>query len=129
MLTFDPQSLAAQTYSVEVAGQTLKFTLDPGELGDVLASYDWGVEQGFLDPESGQASGRMAAAALGNFALLRRIEAWEGITDPQGQPVPCTETNKLAFFGRYPAALFALGQQVREREEAEAKNSGASAAG
>ena len=58
------------------------------------------------------------------------IVDWEGINTPAGDPIECTTENKVALMGgsvdfgnAVAEALETLGQEEREREEAQEKNS------
>jgi len=131
MLTFDVQWLDREI-TVTVAGEEIVLVVGPEELTDLMGAYNWGVKHGFLNlPEGDEipVESPLGPAAVENYQILRRVKVWRGLIDPKGEPLPCTEINKLAFFGRYPGALFDLARQLREQETAAAKNSGTSPAG
>jgi len=121
-----------QWFSVEVAGETVEFLLVPEAYGDVSVAYQWAAREGLFDlnqyaadlaQDGAPAPDLFRDSAAANFAFIRRIRDWRGVTGPDGTPAPCVMNHKLRFFGKYPGALADLGKVAAERETAEIKNS------
>lgn len=125
MLVFD--GFQDQVVEVEFLGLdgdtlTLKITLGPEDFGAVMAAVKWARENDFWS-ETDQA---VAGIAIGNYGLLMRIKAWEGVVAPDGSPIPCTTEAKMAVLGKYPQVLVNLAAKLAELEAAQVKNSGTS---
>lgn len=124
-LVFEPNP-ADRPVEVEWDGKKVKFILDPESLSGNFQAMSWAENQEIFDPEKIKSMGTIAA---GFFALVRRIKAWEGIENPDGQPLPCTQEIKEALFGKFPGLLMALSNQLQADLAAEEKNLKASRPG
>jgi hypothetical protein len=136
-LTFDPAT-ALREFMVVIDGQEVRLGVGPATYTDFLGSFDWAVRQGLVEVAEEEIDGELkqtlrspgiGGLAIDNYSLVRRIKIWEGIADPQGLPVPCTDINKMAFFAQYPGVLIDLAGQLARAERIEKKNSGTSPVG
>jgi len=118
---------------VEYQGGTVTVVLAPVNLTSQLQSLEWARQQGLWHIEASKDGGKEAALvsaiAFGRIELLRRIKAWEGLSDDQGVELPCTDDMKVLVFGQQPALINAIQEQIEAAAEAEGKNSAPSQAG
>lgn len=156
MITIDG-SLGDLTVQVDLEDEQLEFVLAQDDFGAVMRSYQWAMEQGFWasgrngkriqkpqEKEQGVDESKddseeevvkasqgafMFGTAVSHYQVISRIKGWNGIHLSSGQPAPCTEENKLLFFGKYPGVLSIIIRELDLKEEAERKNSEASQAG
>ena len=145
MITIDG-SLGDRTVQVALEGEELEFVMAHDDFGDVMRSYKWAMDEGLWSiGKNGRGSKEevqetedekdlpqgisVMGIAVSNYQVVSRIKAWNGIHLANGDLAPCTEENKLLFFGKYPGVLFKIMRELGRREEAERKNSETSQAG
>jgi hypothetical protein len=118
--------LTETTVQVVVAKEKVSFTVAAESFSDWMQSLKWAAG---LDLLSQEPDDRVGGLVMGQYSLMARITAWEGIVNGDGSPLPCTPDNKLRLFGKYPQALVDLSKALNEAEARARKNSKTSPAG
>jgi hypothetical protein len=119
--------ILTDTETVEVDG--FKFTVRPENYLDVMVAYreardalqQRGVLPDFAEVMSDDARMLMGRAAVA-YTIISRIEAWEGVLLPDETEAPCTQENKLKFFGKRPQTMDNLLTELSNRETSDEKN-------
>jgi hypothetical protein len=117
---------------VDYLDSKVAFVLGPENLEDQLQALKWaethdllatderqekkgGAKQTFLKPS--------AMFSLERISFLRRTRSWEGVSGPDGKPLPCTDDMKILVFGQHPSLIMNLILQLQKDLEDERKNS------
>lgn len=104
--------------------QKFQFTVAPMDLVGNSQAMMFMRDMGIWDGKSQDLSAQVFSLAI----FLMQIKDWQGF-EAGGEPLPCTQENKVLVFGQAPLVIQAALEKLQVQEEAERKNCKTSRAG